>query len=56
MKFEGNIEFTIAERSQERVESEMPVRSGIKNPFGVVHAGAPKVAATYGAQHITDYR
>lgn len=40
MKFEGNIEFTITERSEERVVSEMPVRSGIKNPFGVVHAGA----------------
>lgn len=40
MKVEGNIEFTVTDRSEERVESEMPVRSGIKNPFGVVHAGA----------------
>lgn len=40
MKFEGKIEFTITERSEERVVSEMPVSSGIKNPFGVVHAGA----------------
>jgi uncharacterized protein (TIGR00369 family) len=40
MKFEGNIEFTVTERSEERVVSKMPVRSGIKNPFGVVHAGA----------------
>ncbi len=40
MKVEGKIEFTITERSEERVVSEMPVSSGIKNPFGVVHAGA----------------
>lgn len=40
MKFEGHIEFTIIERSEERVVSEMPVSSGIKNPFGVVRAGA----------------
>lgn len=40
MKLNGNIEFTVTERSEERVVSEMPVRSGIKNPFGVVHAGA----------------
>ena len=40
MKVEGKIEFTITERSAERVVSEMPVSPGIKNPFGVVHAGA----------------
>ena len=40
MKVEGKIEFVITERSAERVVSEMPVNSGIKNPFGVVHAGA----------------
>jgi 1,4-dihydroxy-2-naphthoyl-CoA hydrolase len=40
MKVQGAIEFTIVERSEERVVSEMPVGDGIKNPFGVVHAGA----------------
>lgn len=40
MKMQGTIEFTITERSEERVVSEMPVEKGIKNPFGVVHAGA----------------
>jgi 1,4-dihydroxy-2-naphthoyl-CoA hydrolase len=40
MKMQGTIEFTITERSDERVVSEMPVQAGIKNPFGVVHAGA----------------
>ena len=40
MKVEGIIEFTITEHSAERVVSEMPVSPGIKNPFGVVHAGA----------------
>ncbi len=40
MKVEGKIEFTICERSENRVVSEMPVGPGIRNPFGVVHAGA----------------
>jgi len=40
MKMQGTIEFTITERSEDRVVSEMPVQAGIKNPFGVVHAGA----------------
>ena len=40
MKMQGAIEFTITERSADRVVSEMPVQAGIKNPFGVVHAGA----------------
>ena len=36
----GNIEFTIEERSPERVVARMPVTDGIRNPFGTVHAGA----------------
>ena len=40
MKFEGSIEFSIIERADDRVVSEMPIRTGIKNPFGVVHVGA----------------
>lgn len=40
MKLEGNIEFTIVAQDPERVVSEMPVTPGIKNPFGVAHAGA----------------
>ena len=40
MRFEGSIEFSIIERSDNRVVSEMPIRAGIKNPFGVVHVGA----------------
>jgi 1,4-dihydroxy-2-naphthoyl-CoA hydrolase len=40
MKFEGSIEFSVTERTRDRVVSEMPVTAGIKNPFGVVHAGA----------------
>jgi uncharacterized protein (TIGR00369 family) len=40
MKFEGSIEFSIVERTDDRVSSEMPIRAGIKNPFGVVHVGA----------------
>ncbi|MBI4693366.1 MAG: PaaI family thioesterase [Gammaproteobacteria bacterium] len=36
----GHIEFTIAEKSPERVVSRMPVTDGIRNPFGTVHAGA----------------
>lgn len=40
MKINGSIEFTVIEQSAERVVGEMPVRPGILNPFGVVHAGA----------------
>lgn len=36
----GNIEFYIEERSEEHVVSRMPVKKGILNPFGTVHAGA----------------
>ena len=36
----GSIEFTIVERTPDLVVGEMPVRPGILNPFGVVHAGA----------------
>lgn len=40
MKVEGAIEFSVIEQTADRVVSEMPIRSGMKNPFGVVHAGA----------------
>ncbi len=40
MKSEGSIEFSIIERADDRVVSEMPIQAGIKNPFGVVHVGA----------------
>ena len=40
MKFEGSIEFSIIERADNRVVSDMPIQAGIKNPFGVVHVGA----------------
>jgi len=40
MKLEGSIEFSIVERTDNRVVSEMPIQAGIKNPFGVVHVGA----------------
>jgi len=40
MKVHGTLEFTITERSADRVVSEMPIGPGVKNPYGVVHAGA----------------
>jgi len=40
MRVQGQIDFTITARSGERVVAEMPVTSGIRNPFGTVHAGA----------------
>jgi uncharacterized protein (TIGR00369 family) len=40
MRVQGQIDFTITERTDERVVAEMPIISGIKNPFGTVHAGA----------------
>jgi 1,4-dihydroxy-2-naphthoyl-CoA hydrolase len=40
MKIQADIEFTITDRSPQHVRAEMPVRSGILNPYGVVNAGA----------------
>ena len=40
MKCQGEIEYTITERSPEHVSAEMPVRPGILNPDGVVNPGA----------------
>ena len=40
MKMQGSIEFTVIERTKDRVVLEMPVIVGVKNPFGVVQAGA----------------
>jgi uncharacterized protein (TIGR00369 family) len=40
MKVDGSIEFTVIERGDDRVVSEMPIHSGMLNPFGVIHAGA----------------
>ncbi len=40
MKIEGSIKFSIIERADNCVVSEMPIRAGVKNPFGVVHVGA----------------
>lgn len=40
MKRQGSIEFTMVEQSADRVVSEMPIHAGVRNPFGVVHAGA----------------
>jgi uncharacterized protein (TIGR00369 family) len=40
LKIEGKIEFDVVEQVPERVVSEMPIHPGVKNPYGVVHAGA----------------
>jgi hypothetical protein len=40
MRMQGTIDFTITERTAERVLAEMPVTTGILNPFDVAHAGA----------------
>ncbi|MFH0975298.1 MAG: PaaI family thioesterase [Spirochaetota bacterium] len=40
MKYNGEIEFYIEEVNEQRVISRMPVKSGMLNPFGTVHAGA----------------
>jgi 1,4-dihydroxy-2-naphthoyl-CoA hydrolase len=40
MSVEGAIAFSVIEQTADRVVSEMPIHSGVKNPFGVVHAGA----------------
>lgn len=38
--YRGELEFSIEERTPEHVVSRMPIRPGILNPFGTVHAGA----------------
>ena len=40
MRIQGTIDFTVTEQSPERVVAVMPIQAGIKNPFGVVRAGA----------------
>ena len=40
MDFEGSIKFSIIEQSKDKVIGEMPIHTGIKNPYGVVHVGA----------------
>ena len=40
MDIEGSIRFSILEQTDDRVVGEMPIHTGIKNPYGVVHAGA----------------
>ena len=40
MNVAGTIEFTITELTPERVVGEMPVQAGIRDHFGVAHAGA----------------
>ncbi|MEQ8696190.1 MAG: PaaI family thioesterase [Bauldia litoralis] len=39
-RYQGSIDFTIAERGPELTVGEMPVGPGVLNPFGTVHAGA----------------
>ncbi len=40
MNIQGAIAFTFTERTPERVVAQMSITAGIKNPFGVAHAGA----------------
>jgi 1,4-dihydroxy-2-naphthoyl-CoA hydrolase len=40
MKYTGEIEFYIEEVNEEHAISKMPVKPGMLNPFGTVHAGA----------------
>jgi len=40
MRIQGTIDFTVTEQSPDQVVAVMPIQDGIKNPYGVVHAGA----------------
>jgi 1,4-dihydroxy-2-naphthoyl-CoA hydrolase len=40
MQYEGKMEFSIEEVTDEYVISKMPITQGILNPYGTVHAGA----------------
>lgn len=59
MKFDGKIEFKVLERTDEFVLGEMPIQSGILNPFGNTHAAAmlwfADVCATVLAQGSTEF-
>jgi acyl-coenzyme A thioesterase PaaI-like protein len=48
----GEIEFFIKDRRDDCVISAMPVKEGILNPFGTVHAGALVWLADVTATHI----
>ena len=50
--YQGEIAFTITERQEDHVLAEMPVRPGIRNPFGTVHAGAMLWFADVAATHL----
>lgn len=39
-EFQGSIEFDVSFVSQDEATGRMPIQSGIRNPFGTVHAGA----------------
>jgi len=39
-RYTGELEFFIEERSDDHIVSRMPVKKGVLNPFGTVHAGA----------------
>ena len=60
MKVEGQIEFQVIEQTPDQVIAEMPVQSGIKNPYGGVHAGAmlwfADVTATVLAMGSSDFK
>lgn len=40
MEFEASIKFSMLEQTKDKVVGVMPIQTGIKNPFGVVHVGA----------------
>ncbi|QIT55758.1 PaaI family thioesterase [Aquisalimonas sp. 2447] len=50
--YSGEIAFTITDRQDDHVLGEMPVRPGIMNPFGTVHAGAMLWFADVVATHL----
>ncbi len=59
MRVQGQIDFTITSQTADVVTGEMPLQSGIMNPFGVAHAGAmlwfADVCATILAFGSTDF-
>lgn len=61
MEIEGSIKFTILEQTKDKVVAEMPIHDGVKNPYGVVHAGAMLWVAdvcasilVFGSPHATE--
>jgi acyl-coenzyme A thioesterase PaaI-like protein len=52
VEIEGSIRFSNLKQTKDKVVGEMPIHSGIKNPYGVVHVGAVLWFADVTTNHV----